>query len=92
MIVEILENVFLVARITISLILRVFYYLLFARAILSWLPGVQGKIPDIIYGITEMALAPIRRITDKFSANSFLPIDWSFIVLVVIITVLLRII
>ncbi len=54
--------------------------LLFIRAIFSWFPGQGGAFADMIYGITEPILYPIRKVFDLFDARPGLPIDISFTV------------
>ena len=74
------------------LILWVFYVLLLVRAIMSWIPGDMGALSDFVYGITEPVLAPVRSLLDRIGGSSFMPIDWSFLVVMIIITLLLRIV
>ena len=80
-----------VLYVTVKLILRAYYYLLFARTLLSWLPIDAGRISDFIYGVTEVILAPVRRLLDRFMGRSALPIDLSFAVVFILITILLNV-
>lgn len=74
------------------LILLVLYALLAVRAVMSWIPVDMGIVSELVYGITEPVLAPVRRVLDRIGGRSFMPIDWSFLVVMIIITLLLRII
>lgn len=74
------------------LILLVLYALLAVRAVMSWIPVDMGVVSELVYGITEPVLAPVRRVLDRIGGRSFMPIDWSFLVVMIIITLLLRII
>lgn len=78
-----------VIYLTFKLILRAYYYLLFARAIMSWLPMGENGITDFIYGVTEIIIKPVRNILDKYMGRSAFPIDMSFTVVFIIITILL---
>ena len=80
-----------VVYVTVKLILRVYYYLLFARAILSFLPVDAGRVADFIYGVTEFILAPVRNLLERFFGRSALPIDVSFTVVFITITILLNV-
>lgn len=80
-----------IVYVTVKLILEAYYYLLFARAILSWLPIDGGKITRFIYGVTELVLAPVRSLLERFTGRMALPIDLSFTVVFILITILLNI-
>ena len=51
-----------------------------ARAILSWFPMMENKLVDFLYGITEPIIYPIRRLFVKLNWFQGLPIDISFLV------------
>ena len=80
-----------VIYVTVKLILRAYYYLLFARAIISWIPVRSNKITDFIYGATEIILAPVRDMLDRFMGRTAMPIDLSFTVVFILITILLNV-
>lgn len=80
-----------VIYLTVKLILRAYYYLLFARAILSWLPIDGNALTDFVYGVTEVILSPVRSLLDKFMGRSAFPIDLSFTVVFIVITILLNV-
>ncbi|MGN1121418.1 MAG: YggT family protein [Eubacteriales bacterium] len=71
------------------MILYAFYVLLIIRAVLSWLPQFQNRFTDFIYGITEPVLTPVRELLDRLGVSSALPIDLSFMVVVLVIWLLL---
>ena len=80
-----------VVYLTVRLILRAYYYLLFARAIISFLPIEENGITDFIYGVTEVIISPVRCLTEKITGNGGFPFDISFTVVFVLITILLNI-
>ncbi|MCL2217667.1 MAG: YggT family protein [Defluviitaleaceae bacterium] len=51
---------------TIEIFFGVFYILLFARIILSWIPIGQGsRLVELIFALTEPILAPIRSLVQR---------------------------
>ncbi len=58
------------------------------RAILSWFPS-SGKLNDFLYSITEPFIYPVRLLFDKMNWFSGLPIDISFLVTYLLISVVL---
>jgi YggT family protein len=57
----------------VNLFTLVFYGLLLARVIMSWIsPGPSGTFGVLIYDLTEPVLAPIRRVLPKSQV-----VDWS---------------
>lgn len=62
------------------------WVLLLARVFLSWMPIGGGQLSAFIYQATEPMLAPIRRLLPQGS-----PIDWSPLVLMLIMGVLIRV-
>lgn len=51
-----------------------------ARAILSWFPMFENKLVDFLYGITEPFIYPVRQLFVKLNWFQGLPIDISFLV------------
>ena len=51
-----------------------------ARAILSWFPIFENKIVDFLYAITEPFIYPVRQLFVKLNWFQGLPIDISFLV------------
>ena len=46
-------------------LLHIYYYILFARVLLSWFPAAPGgflaQVNSVLYTLTEPLLAPLRR-------------------------------
>ena len=51
-----------------------------ARAILSWFPIFENKFVDFLYAITEPFIYPVRQLFVKLNWFQGLPIDISFLV------------
>lgn len=82
----------MVIRTLISVVSTVFYLfelLIFARCILSFLP-VYNQFTQWVYKLTEPFLAPCRRLIGRFNFN--LPLDFSPIVLLLIMQFVQRLI
>ena len=57
------------------------------RAIFSWLPIDQNRFIDFLYAITEPFIAPVRTLFVKMNWFQGLPIDISFLVSYILISV-----
>lgn len=58
------------------------------RAILSWFP-IDNRFVDFIYFVTEPFVAPFRMLFEKLGWFQGLPVDISFVVSYLVITVVL---
>ena len=59
------------------------------RAIISWLPIDEDSIlANFLYAMTEPVIYPVRLLLDRFEATSELPIDISFIVAFILLSVI----
>lgn len=59
----------------VSLLINVFIYAVFARAILSWInPGVFDAASSILYSLTEPMLATCRRVIPDFGGIDLSPL------------------
>ena len=62
---------------------------LFIRAILSWiLPDAEGVLIDFLYAVTEPFLAAVRSLLSRFTSLAEGPFDLSFLITVVLISLL----
>ena len=68
---------------SVRLILSAWYLLFIISAVLSWLP-------DIVFSVTEPVLAPIRDLFDRLGVSSALPIDLSFLVVMILLSIVLN--
>lgn len=84
--------ILLILLFAVRLLLELFYVLLIARAVLSWVPGVRNRLTDFVYMVTEPVLSPVRNLLNRSRfGNLSLPIDLSFLVVLFILTFLLYI-
>lgn len=71
----------MVIQLTLIKVLEIMGYLIFARVIISWLPIDKGNpIVQFIYQVTEPVLAPVRNLISKSSMGGGMMIDFSPIV------------
>ncbi|MBO7310178.1 MAG: YggT family protein [Clostridia bacterium] len=64
-------------------------FAMLARAILSWFPMNSNKLMDFLYAVTEPFIYPVRMLFDKMNWFSGMPIDISFLVSYLLITIVL---
>ena len=60
-----------------------------ARAILSWFPINGNRLTDFLFAITEPFIYPVRMLFDKLNWFTGLPIDISFLVTYILISLIL---
>lgn len=64
-------------------------FLLLARVVLSWLPQLQGsKLSQFLFEITEPMLYPIRQLLQRIGFLRGLPLDFSPIVVFIVLEAL----
>ena len=78
---------------SVVVLLYVLQFLMFGRAIMSWFsPDEDNKLAQFLFVVTEPFVYPIRQLLNKIELFSNMPIDMSFmfvmIILIVITTVL----
>ena len=71
------------------LVLSVLQLAMLLRAILSWFPIDSNKFIDFLYGITEPVIIPFRLLFEKLNWFQNVPIDVSFMVAYLVLTILL---
>lgn len=72
-----------------SLLLSVIQLLMFARALLSWLPiDEDSPVLTFLHAATEPFILPVRSILERFEFFASSPLDLSFFVTFLLISVL----
>ncbi len=68
--------------------LQIFSFLLLARSLITWFPNVNRSNPivNLLFQVTEPVLKPVRQVLPQSGG-----VDWSPLVVFLIITVLLRV-
>jgi len=85
---SILPTVFTVVTDVVVLLLLGIQIAMMLRAILSWFPLDSNKFVDFLYTITEPFIVPIRLLFEKLGWFQNLPIDVSFMVSYLLLSVL----
>lgn len=80
-VIEIIKNIVII-------LLTVVQFAMLARAILSWFP-IDNKFVDFLHAITEPFIVPVRLLFEKMNWFVGLPIDVSFFVTYLIISIVL---
>ena len=75
---------------SVRLILSAWYVLFIISAVLSWLPDIDNAFTDFVFSVTEPVLAPIRDLFDRLGVSSALPIDLSFLVVMILLSIVLN--
>ena len=69
-------------------LINVYEFMLIARALISWFPIDMGNpIVSFLYSMTEPVLAPVRNLLFKIPALRNIPIDFSVIVVFMLLSI-----
>ena len=71
-----------------TLLLSFVQIAMLVRAILSWFP-LDNRFVDFVYSVTEPFVYPIRRLFEKMGWFQGLPVDISFMVSYLLLTIIL---
>ena len=78
-----------VVRGTVCLLLSAIQLAMTVRAILSWFPIEPNKLTHFLDVVTEPVIYPIRKLFEKMNWFQNIPIDMSFMVTFMILSILL---
>ena len=73
---------------TVIVLLMAVQFAMLARAILSWFPMNSSRIVDFLYSVTEPFIYPVRMLFEKMNWFTGLPIDMSFFVSYLLLSVI----
>lgn len=74
---------------TVSYLITAIQFLMFARAILSWLPMEDDNpIENFLYAVTEPVIMPVRAVIERFGWFEGMPIDMSFFITFLLLSIL----
>ncbi len=85
-----MQSILYLLIVSVRLILMVWYLLFIASAVLSWLPNIDNAFTDFVFSVTEPVLAPIRDLFDRLGVSSALPIDLSFLAVIILLSIVLN--
>ena len=84
-----LYQLFYIVSATVRIIIGVLQFLMLARAIISWLPiDEDNPIVSFLYGVTEPVIMPVRALLNRLGLFEGLPIDMSFFITFILLSVL----
>lgn len=82
-------QLFYVVSATVRIIIAVLQFLMLARAIISWLPmDEDNPIVSFLYGVTEPVIMPVRTFLNRLGLFEGMPIDMSFFITFILLSVL----
>lgn len=74
-------NIILVVQHTVSLVIEILQLMMLARAIISWLPGLEdSRLADFLFTLTEWLIMPVRALFERFGWGRNMMIDLPFFV------------
>ena len=74
---------------TVRYLITAIQFLMFARAILSWLPiDEDNPIMNFLYTVTEPVIMPVRAVIERFGWFEGMPIDMSFFITFILLSIL----
>lgn len=76
-----------VLRVTAVVLLDTVMLAMFFRAICSWFMA-EGRLIDFLYMITEPFILPVRMLLDRFELFQSLPIDLSFFITYLLLSII----
>lgn len=71
-------------------LLQIIKLLVIVRCVLSWFPNQDNRIVEAIYRLTEPILYPIRSLLQRWMGGRMMMIDFSPIILFLLIQVLIE--
>lgn len=72
---------------TVLLIIEILRFMMFARAIVSWIPALsESRLYDFLFEVTEVVILPVRVVFDKMGWNNSMMIDIPFFVTFLVLT------
>ncbi len=83
-----MELLVAVIKHAVIIFLMVLQLCMLVRAFMSWFVSDENRLMDFLYTVTEPFIVPIRALLDKLGWFSGLPIDISFMVAYLLISLL----
>ena len=75
-----MELLLMVLGNTVEIIILLLQLAMFVRAILSWFPMEENRFIGFLYAVTEPVILPVRMLFERLGWFQNLPIDISFFV------------
>ncbi len=82
-------SLFYVVSSVASMLIGILLTLMFIRAIFSWFPmDEDSPFFNFLYGVTEPFIMPVRLILERFELFRSMPLDMSFLITAMILSIL----
>jgi len=74
---------------TVRFLIAAIQFLMLARAIISWLPFEEDHpLVNFLYSVTEPVIMPVRAVIDRLGLFEGMPIDMSFLITFMLLSIL----
>ena len=84
-----MELFLVIIKNTVHVLLLAIQICMLIRAVMSWLPIDDNKFTDFLYLVTEPFITPVRMLFEKMHWFENFPLDMSFMISYLLISVLL---
>ena len=82
-------QLFYIVTATVSFLIAAIQFLMLMRAIISWLPFEEDHpLVTFLYAVTEPVIMPVRAVINRLGLFEGLPIDMSFLITFMLLSVL----
>lgn len=73
---------------TLSIFIEILQLIMLVRAIMSWIPGLDGTpFSDFVFTLTEWVITPMRSLFDRFGWGNGMMIDLPFFATFILLSV-----
>ena len=73
---------------TVRIFLEILQFMMLIRAIMSWIPGLDGSpFSEFLFTLTEWVIAPMRALFDKFGWGNNMMLDLPFFATFILLSV-----
>lgn len=84
-----MQTLLFVLQLTAGLFLDALSLCMFARAVVSWLPGLSDSaLEDFLFTVTEWIIQPVRVVFDRFGWGQNMMLDMPFFATFIILSLL----
>ena len=82
-------QLFYIVTATVSFLIAAIQFLMLMRAIISWIPFEEDHpLVTFLYSVTEPVIMPVRAVINRLGLFEGLPIDMSFLITFMLLSVL----
>lgn len=84
-----MHQIYYVVSVTVRYIIAAIQFMMMGRAIISWFPiDEDNPIVTFLYAVTEPIIIPVRSLLEHFGWFQGLPIDMSFFITFILLSII----